>query len=153
MTKTITSLTVILATTALAQAPAQPQPAPPTEAYTPAQQLSCDTQSLQVYFADGDSALTNASHQLLIAAQSELDGCIVGPVSLTASAADAPSPREAKTLAQARLNTVTQALKEVALSGARIDAHYETASVPAALVNPRARAVEIELTAWAPQIG
>ena len=151
MIKTIACLTAILTTAGLAQA--QPLPAPPTAKYTPEAQPSCDSQKLQVYFADGEAILTTASHHLLVAAQSELEGCIVGPVSLTANAADAASPSAAESLAQARLDVVTQALEEMALPTPRIDAQYELASAPSALINPKARAVEIEMTAWAPHVG
>lgn len=151
MIKRIASLAAFAASASLAHA--QPLPAPPTQKYTPSASATCDSQTLQVYFQAGESDLNAASEALLKAAQDQLDGCIVGPVSLQASADDAASASQAQSLAEARLETVTAALEEFDLAGTRLQASYEPSAAPSRLAVPMTRSVEVRLSAWAPQIG
>lgn len=151
MIKVLTSLAALAASATLANA--QPLPAPPTQVYTPSQTAACDSQTLQVYFQAGQSELNAASKALLKAAQAQLEGCMVGPVSLQASAPDAPSVAQAERLAAARLETVATALQSFDLAGTRLNASYQPSDAGAALDVPMARNVEIRLSAWAPQIG
>lgn len=151
MIKIMTSLAAIAAATGLANS--QPLPAPPMEKYTPAAEASCESQTLQIYFSTGESALNNASQAMLEAAQADLEGCIVGPISLEANASDAPSLSAAEHLAQARLDTVAKALQAHDISGTRLNASYDPAETASTLPNPMTRTVEVRLSAWAPQIG
>ncbi|MEL6693189.1 MAG: hypothetical protein AAFQ12_09155 [Pseudomonadota bacterium] len=151
MIKQIASLAALTASATLAHA--QPLPAPPMQTYTPVQTASCDSQTLQVYFQAGESDLNAASKALLKAAQDQLHGCIVGPVSLQATAEDADTATQAETLAEARLETVTAALEDFDLAGTRLQASYEPSATPNSLAAPMTRSVEVRLSAWAPQIG
>ena len=151
MIKQIASLTALAASATLAQA--QPLPAPPTQKYTPVQSASCDSQTLQVYFQSGESDLNAASEAMLKAAQVQLEGCIVGPVSLQATADDASTATQAEQLAEARLETVAAALESFDLDGTRLQASYEPSDVTSQLAVPMTRSVEVRLSAWAPQIG
>lgn len=149
MLKTFLTATVITATAGLASA--APLPAPPTEIYTPAPQLECESQTVQVYFPEGTSALTPASRAMLEAVQARLDGCVVGQVSLQASADDAHNMSDAERLSSARINAVSAALSTYELDGMRVIT--EPASVaPDSLWTPMDRRVEIQLTAWVPEI-
>lgn len=149
MFKTLTCTATLIAAAGIAQS--QPLPAPPTAAYTPPAAATCASETLQVYFPAGTSALTPASRAALEAAQARLDGCIVGHVSLNASAADARSEAEADSLTAARIQTVTAALSTYELDGMRVSAGDMTDSA-ATLWTPMDRKVEIRLAAWAPEI-
>lgn len=151
MIKVLTSLAALTASATLASA--QPLPAPPTQAYSPVQTAVCDSQTLQVYFQAGESELNAASEALLKAAQAQLAGCMVGPVSLQASAPDAASLIQAERLAAARLESVADALEAFDLAGTRLNASFASTDPASALDAPMMRNVEIRLSAWAPQIG
>ena len=151
MIKVLTSLAALTASAMLANA--QPLPAPPMQVYTPSQMAVCDSQTLQVYFQAGKSDLNAASEARLKAAQAQLEGCMLGPVSLQASAPDATSIVQAERLAAARLETVATALESFDLAGTRLNASYQPSDAGAALDVPMARNVEIHLSAWAPRIG
>ena len=150
MLKTITSLSLAAAMIAAAQA--QPLPAPPTVKYSPQTQAACGTQTLQVYFAKGETAMNAASTALLEAAEAKLDGGILGPVSIRAEAADAANADDAALLASARLDAVATALETHDLMGSRLDANYTPSSSPALRAQPMQRKVEVRLSAWAPQV-
>lgn len=151
MIKLITSLAALTASATLASA--QPLPAPPMQKYTPSDQAACDSQTLQVYFQSGESELNAASEALLQAAQDQLEGCIVGPVSLQAMATDADTAAQAQSLAEARLVAVTAALESFDLTGTRLQASYAPSAAVSPLDVPMTRSVEVRLSAWAPQIG
>ena len=151
MIKILTSLSMIAAAAGLASA--QPLPAPPTEKFTPVEEVSCDSHVLSVYFTSGKSDLNAASMAVLEAAQEQLDGCILGPVSLQANAPDAKTHSQAEQLASARLDAVARALETHELTGTRLHASFEPAQPAAALNAPMTRSVEVRLSAWAPQIG
>ena len=149
MFKTLTCTATLIAAAGIALS--QPLPAPPTAAYTAPAAATCASETLQVYFPAGTSALTPASRAALEAAQARLDGCIVGQVSLNASAADARSEAEAESLTAARIQTVTAALSTYELDGMRVSAGDMT-DAAATLWTPMDRKVEIRLAAWAPEI-
>ncbi len=151
MIKVLTSLAVLTASATLASA--QPLPAPPMQAYSPVQTAVCDSQTLQVYFQAGESELNAASEALLKAAQAQLAGCMVGPVTLQARAPDAASVGQAERLAAARLESVADALEAFDLAGTRLNASFASTDPASALDAPMMRNVEIRLSAWAPQIG
>lgn len=151
MIKTFTAAAMF--TAAVASASAQPLPAPPTEKYTAETEAACDSQTLQIYFQDGQSDLNVASQALLQAAQSELTGCILGPVSLQVNASDASSTDTAVTLAEARVETVANALDTYDLSGTRLNTKFEAADASASFPGPMTRKVEVRLSAWAPHVG
>ena len=150
MTKTL--ITAALFAASAAAATAQPLPAPPTVKYTAPANSTCAAQTLQVYFPAGQASLTNASEAMLAEAEQKLANCIIGPVSIEASAADAASPQQAERLAEARLDTVTAALDQRKLTGAALTTEVE-AIAPARYTAPQDRKVEIRLSAWAPEIG
>lgn len=158
MFKTLTStarLTAAALASALAAASvasAQPLPAPPTTAYTPPTASACAGETLHVYFPAGTSALTPASRALLKAAQMRLQGCILGQVSLNASAADARSEAEAQSLTAARIETVSIALSKYDLDGMRVDTGADATAPASTLSTPMDRKVEIRVAAWAPEI-
>lgn len=151
MIKTFSAAAMFAA--AVASASAQPLPAPPTEKYTAETGAACDNQTLQIYFQDGQSDLNVASQKLLKAAQSELTGCILGPVSLQVNASDAASLDAAETLAEARVKTVANALDTYDLSGTRLNTNFETSDASARIPGPMTRKVEVRLSAWAPHVG
>lgn len=150
MMKSITSLS--LAAAMIGAAHAQPLPAPPTAVYTPTAAQACDTQTLQVYFAKGETAMNAASKALLKAAEAKLDGCVLGPVSINAETADAATTKDAATLASARLDAVASVLEQYDLMGTRLDANVTANPAPTALSHPMQRKVEVRLSAWAPQV-
>ncbi|MEO1188363.1 MAG: hypothetical protein AAFW60_04755 [Pseudomonadota bacterium] len=150
MTKTF--LTAALFITSAAAASAQPLPAPPTAKYTAPAASPCATQTLHVYFASGQSALSSASKAMLAEAEQTLADCIIGPVSIEAIAADAASPTQAERLAQARIETVATALDQHHLVGAALETEIGAIS-PARYTAPNDRKVEIRLSAWTPEIG
>ena len=150
MKSLITSF-VLFAAAGFAQA--EPLPAPPTVKYTPVAEANCTSQTLNIYFSDGDAALNREAISLLEAAQNQLDGCIIGPVSLRASAADAASPTDAQALAQARLDAVAGAMDDHALNSGRIQIRFDPEAQAAGQASPKSRSVEVQLSAWAPQIG
>lgn len=150
MTKSLMIATCLAATVGFANA--QPLPAPPTAKYTALNVQTCDTQTLQVYFQSGETTLSAASEALLAAAKSSLENCVIGPASLQAIAADAPSRDSADQLAEARISSVTAALDRYHLSEGQIDADI-TAIAPAKYSAPGDRKVEIRLTAWRPELG
>lgn len=131
---------------------AQPLPAPPTTAYTPPAVSDCASETLHVYFPAGTSALTPASRAILEAAQARLEGCILGQVSLNASAADARSEAEAQSLTAARIETVSATLSKYQLDGMRVDAGADATDAASTLWTPMDRKVEIRIAAWAPEI-
>lgn len=154
MFKTLTT-TLGLSTAALlaaSLASAQPLPAPPTTAYTAPAASACGSETLQLYFPAGTSALTPASRAILEAAQARLDGCILGQVSLNASAADARSEAEAQSLTAARIETVTAALSKYELDGMRVETGPDATDPASTLWTPMDRKVEIRVAAWAPEI-
>lgn len=150
MFKTLTSAATII--TAASVAHAAPLPAPPTASYSPPAATSCHSETLHVYFPAGTSALTPASRALLQDAQARLDGCILGQVSLNASAADARSEAEARSLTAARIETVESALMDYDLSGMHISAAPDATDPTHTLWTPMDRKVEIQVAAWAPEI-
>lgn len=149
MFKTLTCTATLLAAVGAAQS--QPLPAPPTAAYAPPAAATCASETLQVYFPAGTSALTPASRAALQAAQARLDGCVLGHVSLNASAADARSEAEAESLTAARIQTVSAALSTYALEGMLVSTDDQT-DPAGSLWTPMDRKVEIRLAAWAPEI-
>lgn len=149
MLKTILTATVFTAAAGLASA--APLPAPPTEVYTPAPQLECASETIQIYFPEGTSALTPASRAMLEAVQARLDGCILGQVSLQASAEDAHNQDDAARLSSARINAVSTALSTYDLDGMRVTSE-PTVIAQDTLWTPMDRKVEIRLTAWAPEV-
>ncbi len=157
MIKTLTSTASLTAALAGALAipsvaSAQPLPAPPTTAYTPPAASDCAGETLQVYFPAGTSALTPASRAILEAAQTRLEGCILGQISLNASAADARSEAEAQSLTAARIETVSVALSKYQLQGMRVDTGTDATDPASTLWTPMDRKVEIRVAAWAPEI-
>lgn len=149
MIKTLLTATVSAAAAGLASA--APLPAPPTEVYTPASQPACSSETFQIYFPAGTSALTPASRAMLGAVQARLDGCVLGRVSLQASADDARNLSEAERLSAARIEAVSAALANYQLDGMRVTADPALGARDA-LWTPMDRRVEIHLTAWAPEI-
>ena len=147
MIKTLSTTALFLASAGLAAA--APLPAPPMTAYTPAAQADCAGETLNIYFPEGTSALTPASRAMLKAAQTRLDGCIVGQVSLTASADDARNERDAERLSVARIEAVSSALVDYELDGMRLSTERPAEE---ALWTPMDRKVEIRVTAWSPEI-
>ena len=150
MSKTLITTAVFAAAATVAQA--QPLPAPPTAKYTVPVAASCHTQTLQIYFPAGETAMTAASQAMLAQVKETLDGCIIGPVSIQAVAADAPTPETADRVAEARLATVTSALEQYRLTGASVNADVAEI-MPATYSAPNDRKVEIRLSAWSPEIG
>ena len=150
MFKTLTSAAMMIA--AAGAANAAPYPAPPTAVYTPPAATQCSSETLHVYFPAGTSALTLASRALLKEAQARLDGCILGQVSLNASAADARSEAEAQSLTAARIETVETALVDYELSGMHVSTGSDATDPTHTLWTPMDRKVEIHLAAWAPEI-
>jgi len=150
MIKTLTTAAIISAHAAAALA--QPLPAPPTEKYSaPAAQL-CETQTLQVYFPAGMTELTAAAEAMLAEAKTHLEGCAIGPAALHAVAGDAASNDDASELAQARIVSVTSALNAHQLSHGNIAQNIQSVA-PAQYTAPSDRRVEIQLSAWSPEIG
>lgn len=147
-----TFLTTALFTAMAAVASAQPLPAPPTATYTAPTASPCATQTLHVYFAAGQSALSAASKAMLAHAEQTLADCTIGPVSIEAFTADAASHGHAERLAQARIDAVAAALDQHRLMGAALETEVEAATV-AKYTAPNDRKVEIRLSAWAPEIG
>ena len=147
-----TFLTAALFTASTAIASAQPLPAPPTATYTAPTASPCATQTLQVYFAAGQSALSAASKAMLAQAEQTFADCMIGPVSIEAFAADAASPHHAERLAQARIDAVATALDRHRLMGAALETDIEAITL-AKYTAPSDRKVEIRLSAWAPEIG
>ena len=150
MTKTLITAAIFAASAGFAAA--QPLPAPPTAKYTAPEAASCEMQTLHVYFQVGQSSLTPASQAMLADAQTRLESCVIGPVSIEASAGDARTNRSANHLAQARLATVSSALDQHQLSGVSMDREIAQAT-PAQYSVPQDRRVEIRLSAWSPEIG
>lgn len=150
MTKIFISAAIFAASAGLAAA--QPLPAPPTTKFVASEAPSCETQTLQVYFPAGQSQLTAASQAMLEDTKTRLEGCIIGPVSIAASAADARTQRSASHLAQARLATVSSALRAHHLDGAHMERDIVTVA-PAQYSVPKDRIVEIRVSAWSPEIG
>ena len=150
MLKKLISTAILISAASVAHA--QPFPAPPTKAYTAPTVSDCTNETLQVYFPAGTSALTPASREILKAANARLEGCILGPVSLNASAADARSDREAQTLSAARIETISDALSEYQLVGAQVQAAPYATDETRSLWAPMDRKVEIRLAAWSPEI-
>lgn len=150
MTKTL--ITTALFAAAATVANAQPLPAPPTVKYTAPDAVPCHAQTLQVYFPAGETAMTDASKAMLAQVKATLDGCIIGPVSIQAIAADAPTLKTADRMAEARLATVTSALEQYRLTGQTTTADVAEI-VPATYSAPNDRKVEIKLSAWSPEIG
>lgn len=150
MTKTLITTALFAAAASIAHA--QPMPAPPTAKYTAPDSAPCDAQTLQVYFPAGETAMTAASEAMLAQVKETLNGCIIGPVSIQAVAADAPTPNSADRVAQARLASVTSALEQYRLTGATMNADI-AAIMPATYSAPNDRKVEITLSAWSPEVG
>ena len=150
LTTTLGLSTAALLTASLANA--QPLPAPPTSAYTAPAASSCGSETIQLYFPAGTSALTPASRAILEAAQVRLHGCILGQISLNASAADARSEAEAQSLTAARIETVTAALPKYELDGMRVETGPDATDPASSLWTPMDRKVEIRVAAWAPEI-
>jgi len=149
MIKTLTSAATLIAAASVANA--APFPPPPTEAYSPPAASMCEGETLHVYFPAGTSALTPASRAILQAAQARLDGCILGPVSLNASAADARSEAEAQSLTAARIETISSALARYELAGMHVSAETDATDATHTVWTPMDRKVEIRLAAWAPE--
>lgn len=151
MIKSLIACTTLIAAFGAAQA--EPLPAPPMVKYTPAAQADCASQSFKIYFSNGEAALNREARSLLTAAQDQLAGCVIGPVSLQAVTADAATSVEAQHLTQARLDAVAGALDQYALADGQIDVRFEQAAPATNRFKPMSRAVEVQLSAWAPQIG
>lgn len=151
MYRTLSSTALIIA--AFGAASAAPLPPPPSEVYTAPVASECSAETLSVYFPAGTSALTPASRAILEAAQKRLEGCILGPLSLDASAADAHSDLDAKRLAAARIETVSAALQDYQLEGMRVSTRFEVDEQAQSVWTPMDRKVEIRVAAWAPEIG
>lgn len=149
MFKTMISTAIMM--TAAGTAFAQPLPAPPTEVYTPPVTSNCANQTLHVYFPAGTSALTPASKKTLKAAKAQLDGCILGQVSLNASAADARSEAELQSLTSARIEAVSSALAKYRLDGMHMQTDAEMTDEISAYRSPMDRKVEIRVAAWSPE--
>lgn len=150
MAKTLITTALFAAAASLAQA--QPLPAPPTAKYTAPDAVPCDARILQVYFPAGETAMTAASEAVLAQVKETLDGCIIGPVSIQATAADAPTSKTANRVAEARLAAVTSALEHYRLTGTTVSADV-AAIMPATYTAPNDRKVEIRLSAWSPEVG
>jgi hypothetical protein len=150
MTKIFISAALFAASAGMAAA--QPLPAPPIAKFVASEAPLCETQTLQIYFPAGESQLTTATQAMLEDTKSRLEGCIIGPVSIAASAADARTQRSASHLAQARLATVSSALRQHRLDGAHVERDILTV-VPAQYTVPQDRKVEIRVSAWSPEIG
>lgn len=150
MLKTLISTLTLMSAAGIANT--QPFPAPPTEAYTPPAASSCTNQTLHVYFPAGTSALTPASRTILQAAKARLDGCVLGQVSLNASAADARSEIEAESLTTARLEIVSQALATYQLDGMQLKSSADAPKPTGSVWSPMDRKVEIRVAAWSPEI-
>nr|WP_070958713.1 hypothetical protein [Hyphomonas sp. Mor2] len=154
MFKTLTSTASLAAAALIAASAAQaaPLPPPPTTAWTPPTVSACASETLHVYFPAGTSALTPASRAILEAAQARLDGCVLGQVSLNASAADARSEAEAESLTAARIETVSAALSRYELDGMHVETGSDATDSTSTLWTPMDRKVEIRVAAWAPEI-
>ncbi|MEL7109899.1 MAG: hypothetical protein AAGJ68_08595 [Pseudomonadota bacterium] len=147
-----TLITTALLTASAASATADPLPAPPTVKYNAPASQACETQTLQVYFPAGTSALTPAAKTMLAEAKSTLEGCMIGPAALQVVAADAASLGEAGHLAEARIVSVSTALDQYQLSQGPVARNIRTVE-PARYTAPNDRRVEIRLSAWTPEIG
>jgi len=151
MIKIITA-TLISASAATA-AMAAPLPAPPTEVYTAPVHNTCADKVLNLYFKSGEIVLTDEAKAVIAEASEMLNGCIIGDVSLEASAVDALNGDVQNELMSSRIATVAAELNEEGLSGQRLKANLAVTVLPALYNLPADRAVEVRLTAWAPTIG
>lgn len=149
MNKILTAASLALALTGMAHA--QSLPVPPTNAYSPAAASACQSQTLQIYFGEGSAVISPASRTVLTMTKETLRGCVIGPVSMEAHAADIAAPDLARTLARARLATVVEALDQHQLSGTHVATDVAPAT-PVAFSTPKHRTVEIQLSAWTPEI-
>ena len=150
MKKLLFTAAAIAAATGIANA--QPLPAPPTAAYVPNAEALCQVEPVNLYFPVGETDLTPSATLVLSAVQARLDGCVIGHVSLNAVVADADTPSAAEAISHNRLEAVAQALAALDLASAETTVESQNVAATRQAPMPVNRAVELRVTAWAPEI-
>lgn len=122
--------------------------APPTEQYTPATAVDCETVDLAIYFEAGTADLTEVAERVIANTSEQLAGCAVTEMDATAVSADA----QTVSLSEARAATVIQALSVAGVEAAETTTDIVLRRVSSEADTPiMARRVELSLTterAW-----
>lgn len=137
------------AATAFADVP----PPPPTEKYTPPAEQVCNPTTVQIYFGTGETVLSKSARRVIEAAASNLDGCAIADVRLTALSSDGRSMPETFDLAENRLATVSSVLSDKGLTADSVSKSIDTDVEEPAVNRPMTRRVEVQLAAYRPDIG
>lgn len=151
MYKTI--LTAAALTSIAAPAFADRYPAPPTEVYVAPEVKTCEPTSVRVYFGNGETVLSKSARRVIEAAASDLEGCSVSAMKMSAVTADGRTAPETETLAASRLAMVASAMTDENLKAEDITARIDTKSATQAQNRMMARRVDVDLAVYRPEIG
>ncbi|MEM9937702.1 MAG: hypothetical protein AAF768_02545 [Pseudomonadota bacterium] len=153
MIRTLMTAAISAACLSTAHAGQNVPPAPPTEAYTATSVTVCNPVSLQIYFQNGESVLSEFSRSTLSATREGLSGCSIARVDLVAVTGDGRTTDEKAALASARSELVLNALAEEGLTSDTISTAYEMTPKAELIGHPAVRRVDITLAAYRPEIG
>lgn len=153
MIKAILTAGLVTASLASAQAGQNVPPAPPTEVYTAPAVTVCNPVSVQVYFRNGEAALSDFALSTLSETRKGLTGCEIARVDLVSLTADGRTDDENITLASERASLVLSALSDEGLIAETISTELDVDADEAVIGRAMARRVDVTLAAYRPDIG
>ena len=148
-----TLLTAAIVATTLTPAMADGLSPPPTARYDAPKAQTCNPTTLQVYFQNGVTVLSDSARRAIASTADTLDGCALASVDLVSMSADGRTMPETTTLAAGRLATVSTALTDHGLVADDTSTSVDTDFEEAVTSRPMARRVEVRLAAYRPEIG
>ena len=148
-----TALTTIAALATASTAFAGTLIPPPTEVYVEPVRLECEATTVQIYFENGGTLLTAPARRIIAATKSQLSGCAIADVDITAIAADGRTMPETTSLASERIATVLSALTDEGLVADDMTASIDTDMAESQIGRAMARRVDVTLAAYNPKIG
>ena len=136
----------------LAPAMADGLPPPPTETYVAPVAQVCNPTTLQVYFPNGEAALSDFARNSIAKTSAMLAGCALASVEMVSLSADGRTMAETTALANQRIDMVLAELRDQGLTADATTTRIDTDHSETVVNRPMARRVEITLAAYRPDI-
>ncbi len=147
-----TLLTAAAVVTAMAPAMADSLP-PPTTSYIAPVAHVCNPTTLQVYFQNGETVLSESARRAISSTANTLNGCALASVKLVSLSADGRTMPETTALAAGRLDIVSSALTDHGLVADDTLSSIDTDFDESVVSRPMARRVDVQFAAYRPEIG
>ncbi len=127
--------------------------APPTAVYTQSQDPICNPMTVQVYFQNGQTLLSDSARRTIESASTSLNGCALASISIVSFARDGRTNTEVISLATGRIENVQAALVDQGLVRTDLSTSISPNTGSSSAYQPTSRRIEVTLAAYRPDIG